>query len=150
MKRFNFRLEKIKRYKEQLEQEKRMNLATKRRILALEKEKLSEIVLTQRRYFAEYGARRTGRLNLGQLIIAKRYLDKLSRDIAEQSKNVKHAEAEVAKAQNEFIVASKEKKKYEKLKEKHKAAYDYESLLAENRELDEFGARAKASALATA
>jgi flagellar FliJ protein len=142
MKKFNFRLEKIKRFKDQLEQNKRMKLAAKQAYLYLEKNKLITATETRNRYFSLYGVRKPGKINIIQLIIAKRYIDKLSRDVLEQTKQVNLAERDVDKAKNELLEASKEKKKYEKLKSRHLATYLQDVNREENRELDEFAAGA--------
>ena len=141
MKKFNFRLEKIKRFKEQLEQDKKMKLAAERNRLQNEKLKLAEIITTRDKYFTRYSIRKPGKLNIAKLIIAKRYLDKLAGDILEQRKKITGVEADVKKAQEDLLEASKEKKKYEKLRNRHLALYNEESSRAENRELDEFGSR---------
>jgi len=143
MKKFNFRLEKIKRYKEQLEQEKKLKLAAERQNLFKEQNTLTDIVKVQDRYWTQYSERKLGKINVNQLIVTRRYLDKLAKDVSVQTKKVKRAENKVTKAQDAYIQASKEKKKYEKLKEKHLELYTKESQRLENIELDEFGSRRK-------
>jgi len=140
MKKFNFRLEKIKRYKDQLEQNKRMKLAAEQAHLYIEKNKLTKAIETRNRYFSLYGVRKPGKVNINQLIIAKRYVDKLTREVIEQTRQVALVENDVDKAKKELLEASKEKKKYEKLKSKHLAAYLEDANREENRELDEFAA----------
>jgi len=142
MKKFNFRLEKIKRFKDQLEQNKRMKLAAKQAHLYIEKNKLTTAVENRKKYFSLYGIRKPGKVNIYQLIIAKRYVDKLASDVREQTRQVALVEKDVDKAKKELLEASKEKKKYEKLKSKHQAAYLENVNREENRELDEFAAGA--------
>ena len=141
MKKFNFRLEKIRRYKEQLEEDKKMKLAAERARLYAEREKLTAIIEVHNRYFEQYGQERKGKLNIQLLVLTKRYLDKLSRDIRDQEKTIAEVENDVQVAQQELIEATKEKKKYEKLKEKYKANYYKEMIKEESQELDEFGMR---------
>ncbi|MCP4583192.1 MAG: flagellar export protein FliJ [candidate division Zixibacteria bacterium] len=142
MKKFKFRLEKIKRYKEQLEQGKKMKLAAEQTRLQIGKNELSEAITMKDRYFSMYGVRKPGILNITTLIIAKRYLDKLAHDILNHRNKVAGIEKNVHKAQQDLLEAAKERKKYEKIKNRHLAAYKEEMTREENRELDEFGARA--------
>jgi len=149
MKKFKFRLERIRKYKEQVEEERKRQLAVTQNKLNDEKNKLSLIVATRNRYLAIFGVRTTGRINMRDLILSKRYLDKLSADIVVQTKIAKAAEQEVSKAQKALLEAVKEKKKYDKLKEKQLDGYRKENLLAENKEMDEFGARPKENRFST-
>jgi flagellar protein FliJ len=141
MKKFNFRLEKILRYKEQLEEDKKMKLAAKQADLLIEQKKLLILIETRDRYFQKYGVRKKGKVNITQLILSKRYLDKLGRDISLQNDIVGKAEVSVSEAQQELIEAAKERKKYEKLKTRYKTNYNKEMVRLEGIELDEFGSR---------
>jgi flagellar protein FliJ len=143
MKKFKFRLERIRKFKEQVEEERKRGLAVSQNKLMAEKEKLSLIVATRSRYLAIYGVRSAGKINMRDLIVGKRYLDKLAADIVMQTKAAKVAEQEVVVAQKALLEAVKEKKKYDKLKERQLDINKKENLLAENKELDEFGARNK-------
>jgi len=145
MKKFNFRLEKIKKYKAQLEQSQKMKLAKRQSLRLIEKNMLSAIISTRNKYFAEYGVRVPGRVNINILIISKMYIDKLGRDIVNQTEKVIASEKDVADAQKELLQATREKKKYDKLKEKHLKVYNKEMIRSETKELDEFGARSSRS-----
>ncbi|OQX92265.1 MAG: flagellar export protein FliJ [candidate division Zixibacteria bacterium 4484_95] len=141
MKKFNFRLEKIKRYKEQLEQDKKRKLATQQIRCQKEKNKLASLTSKHDKYFSLYGVRKPGRININQLILSKRYIDKLSGDMKNQAKIVSSAQKNVAGAQKALLEASREKKKYEKLKKRKLQSYTEESNRLENKELDEFSSR---------
>ena len=141
MKKFNFRLEKIRRYKEQLEQDKKMKFAAEQSRWIKERNTLENIIEKRNSYFSKYGVRKPGKLNIIQLLISKRFLDKLARDISEQAKIVAKAQENMNKAQIDLVEASRERKKYEKLKEKYKVLYNKETEREVNKELDEFGAR---------
>jgi flagellar protein FliJ len=144
MKKFKFRLERIRRFKEQLEDERKRGLAVCQNKLNAEKEKLSHIIETRNRYLGTFGIRTTGKVNMRDLIVAKRHLDKLAADIVIQTKAAKSAEHEVSVAQKALLEAVKEKKKYEKLKERQLELNKKDNLLLERKELDEFGSRGKA------
>lgn len=118
-----------------------MKLASEQAHQLDEKNKLSDIILTRSNYFVMYGIRKPGKVNISSLLIAKRYVDKLSQDIVVQTETVAAAEKNVSKAQQELLNATRDKKKYEKLKEKHLKNYNKEMLRLETRELDEFGSR---------
>ena len=141
MNKFKFRLQRILRYKEQLEDEKKRKLADLQNRLVQEKNRLTGIITTRNKYLTSFGVRKTGRINLSNLIISKRYIDKLSGDIVVQTKIVRAAEGEVGVAQKALLEAAREKKKYAKLKEKQLDKHNREYLLKENKELDEFGSR---------
>ncbi|MCD6161895.1 MAG: flagellar export protein FliJ [candidate division Zixibacteria bacterium] len=141
MKKFNFRLEKIRKYKEQLEQNKKLKLASEQARHLVEQNKLSDIIYTKGKYYLMYGIRKPGKINIYNLLVAKRYIDKLSQDIVVQTEVVTSVEKNVSKAQQELLNASREKKKYEKLKEKHLQNFNKDMLRLETRELDEFGSR---------
>ena len=143
MRKFKFRLEKIRKYKEQLEQNKKLQLASRKAVHQAEQAKLHHVVSIKNYYYRAYGARRTGKLDILTMVIARRYLDKLNRDIMMQKEIVAAAEKKVIMAQKELLEATRDKKKYEKLKERHLKAYSEELLRSETRELDEFGAREK-------
>jgi flagellar FliJ protein len=147
MKKFKFRLERIRKFKEQLEDERKRGLAISQNKLMSEKEKLSLVVATRNKYLAIFGIRSTGNINMRDLIVGKRHLDKLAADIVVQTKATKFAEHEVATAQKALLEAVKEKKKYEKLKERQLENYRKDNLQSENKELDEFGSRGKENRL---
>jgi len=141
MRKFNFRLEKIRRYKEQLERDKKLKLAAEQARLQLENSRLEQIILVSKGYFARYGTRRPGKINIHELIIFKRFMDKLAGDIKNQRQKIAAMEKQVALAQKELLEATRDKKKYDKLKEHRLEDYSQAVLRLENNELDEFGAR---------
>jgi flagellar FliJ protein len=141
MRKFNFRLEKIRKYKEQLERDKKLKLAAEQARLQIEIARLEQIISVRRAYFQRYGMRRPGRVNIHELIIIKRFLDKLASDIKDQRLIVAAAEKQVAVAQKELLEATRDRKKYDKLKEHRLADHSRGVLRVENNELDEFGAR---------
>jgi flagellar FliJ protein len=141
MRKFSFRLEKIRKYKEQLERDKKLKLATEQARLQIEIARLEQIISVRRAYFLRYGMRQPGRVNIHELIIIKRFLDKLAGDIKDQRLVVAAAEKQVAMAQKELLEATRDRKKYDKLKEHRLEDHSRGVLRVENNELDEFGAR---------
>lgn len=138
---FKFRLERIRRFKEQDEEDKKRKLAIEQSRLSLEKKTLNDFLTLRSRYLAKFGVKKTGRVNLTELILSKRYLDKLSADIVLQTKRVDGAEKSVALARKALLEASREKKKYDKLKEKQLDKYRQETNRSLVKELDEFGSK---------
>ena len=92
-------------------------------------------------YFSRYGIRRPGRVNIHQLIIFKRFLDKLASDIKNQRQIIAGLEKQVDLAQKQLLEATRDKKKYDKLKEHRFEDHTLAVMRLENNELDEFGAR---------
>ena len=106
-----------------------------------EKNKLLSIFLVRNKYFSIYGVRKLGKVDINNLIISKMHMDKLNWDITTQIEVVTASENNKAKAQKELLKSTQDKKKYEKLREKHLKAHDKEVIRDETNELDEFGAR---------
>ena len=82
-----------------------------------------------------------GKLNILVLMFSRRYLDKLYRDITKQKDRVKKSEDKVDDAKHRLHAAMRDRKKYEKLKERRRLEYEYESGRAEQKELDEIASR---------
>ena len=89
-----------------------MKLAAEQYRLQIGKNELAEVIATREKYFSLYGVRKPGKINISRLIIAKRYLDKLARDILNHRNNVTAIEKDVDRAQQDLIEAAKERKKY--------------------------------------
>lgn len=141
MRKFNFRLEKIRKYKEQIERDRKLKLAAEQARLQAEIGRLRQIMGVRTAYFSRYGIRRPGRVNIHQLIIFKRFLDKLASDIKNQRQIIAGLEKQVDLAQKQLLEATRDKKKYDKLKEHRFEDHTLAVMRLENNELDEFGAR---------
>jgi flagellar FliJ protein len=142
LKRFRFRLEKILRYKNQIENRKKQILSERNNELNNEKASLDRLFERNNSYQARYGSLFRGKLNILGLMFSRRYLDKLYQDIGQQRQVVKKSEKKVNEAKLQLQAAMRDRKKYEKLKERKKLDYDYEAGREERKELDEIASKA--------
>ena len=143
MKRFNFRLEKILRYKNQVEERKKQILSERNNELNMEMASLSALKVRNASYRIKYSSLFRGKMNILRLRLSRDYLDKLNRDIIKQTGRVRESEQRVDKAKRQLQKAMRDRKKYEKLKERRKSEYDYEYNRQEQKDLDEIGSRQK-------
>lgn len=74
-------------------------------------------------------------------MFSRRYLDKLYRDIAKQKDRVKKSKNKVDDAKHQLHAAMRDRKKYEKLKERRRLEYEYETGREDQKELDEIASR---------
>ncbi len=138
MKRFTFRLERILRYKVQIEEQKRLILASRVEELKENKEKMLRMTREREEYFVLYSSYFNGIIDINRLKIARRYLDKLHVDLINQAKRVIDCEKKVEKAKLELIEAMRDRKKFENLRERKLQAYEKEANKEEQKYLDEF------------
>ena len=143
MKRFRFRLEKILRYKTQIEDRKKQVLTERTNELNIEKSRLHKIENSISLYGNRYSSLFKGRLNIRGLQHSRRFLDKLSNDRKYQNDRVLKSEKKADAAKADLRAAMRDRKKYEKLEERKKRAYDYEMNRVEQKEFDEFGSKMK-------
>ena len=143
MKRFRFRLEKILRYKNQIENRKKQILSERNNELNNETISLNRLFERNNSYQAKYESLFKGRLNILRLMLSRRHLDKLYQDIGKQREVVKKSEKKVNEAKLQLQAAMRDRKKYERLKEKRRLEYDYEAGREERKELDEIASRSR-------
>jgi flagellar FliJ protein len=142
MKRFTFRLERILRYKIQIEEQKRLFLAARMEELKNNKEKLLKMTREREEYSRQYSSYFNGHIDINRLKIARRFLDKLHVELINQAKKVIETEKKVEKAKLDLIEAMRDRKKFENLKERKLQAYEKESNKEEQKYLDEFAGQA--------
>lgn len=136
--RFRFRLQTVLEYKQRREEEEQRELAKKKEILAKEEKRLRSLQRlqeTRRQELAEKSAK--GDLNVDELRMYHEHQKKMARDIAHQNVRVQQAQADMEFQRQKLLQASKEKKTYEKLKEKHHQAFVAEVEAEEAKLIDE-------------
>ncbi len=147
MKQFKFRLEKVLRYKIQLEDRKKQALSERNAQLNQDKNSLLELHERKSLYQKKYSSLFHGKINIYGLIFSKRFLDRLNGEITQQEKVVKNSEEKVAGAKRELHEAMRERKKFERVKEKKRYEYEYESGREEQKEFDELASKRGATLL---
>jgi len=144
LKRFKFRLEKILRYKNQIEDRKKQFLSERSNELNIEEANLNRLFDRNTSYQNRYRSLFKGKLNILGLMFSRRYLDKLYQDIVNQKDIVNKTEKKVDEAKLQLQAAMRDRKKYDRLKEKRKFKYEYEAGREEGKEFDEIASRSRA------
>lgn len=137
MARFRFSLEHILNMKAKLEEQAKNEYAQANARLLTEQEKLD--VLQQRRDIAEQELRivLTERLAVLEIRCKEEALEQIKMYVMQQLLTVKRYEKEVEVAREKLTEAMKERKTFEKLKEKALEAFRKEEQRTEQKEVDE-------------
>ena len=147
MKPFRFRLEKILGYKRQIEDRKKQTLAKRNNELNLEISRLRLLIDRDKSYRAKYAELFKGKMNITRLRFSRGYLDRLNKEITVQTEQVNKSREKVNRAKAILREAMRDRKKYEKLKERRKLEHYYEAGRAEQKDLDEIGIRPRTGKL---
>lgn len=135
---FKFKLQNVLDYKKDLEDKEKEKLA---RILAeLEKAIAYKQMLEQKRVQAKVELKekqKAGGIDVNQLRFYTNYLKKLDRDILQAAMLIEQIKAREREQRLALLEAVKERKKYEKVKEKHKEEFDAEEADKERKLIDE-------------
>lgn len=143
MKRFRFRLERILRFKEQVEQQKKLILADKNEDLKRENNRLSDLTTKREEYSKKYGRLFKGRIDVNNLKTALRFLNKIKGDVVLQTKKVDNAEKGVENAKLDLQDSMRDRKKFANLQDRKRKEYDFESNREDRKELDEFASQSR-------
>ena len=137
MKRFSYRLEPLLKVKAHREKEKQRDLAEALQHVYAQKDKLGEID-TQREQTVSHQRRSlTGTLILRELLVCSRYLTRLKKDAVTGQELLRGYERTADEKREKLVEATKEKKIYEKLKEKQQDDFMKSVEDAERKENDE-------------
>jgi flagellar FliJ protein len=142
VKKFNFRLERILQYKGQIEDQKQRELAAKMDELETQRGILLELTSKKEAYQKQYSSLFKGLIDVEKLKVARRFVDKLHRELVNQAKKVIECERNVEKAKANLLEAMRDRKKYENLRVRKYKAYEKDTIRQEQKALDEFGGQA--------
>lgn len=124
---FKFRLQSVLEFKEKIEEDEKRELARLKEIQKREEEHLNYLKsLKVHRSLELMQKSAQGILNVEELQRYHLHIEKLKEDIAQQEIKLQQIAMEVEQQRLKLLEATKEKKTYEKLKEKH-----YEEFLKE-------------------
>lgn len=139
MPKFNFRLQKVLDIKKHKEEEKKQELA--KLLLKYKKEEALLFYLkdNQTKYQNKLREKQRGAMDIFEMIFYYTYLYKLSYDIKNQQDILRKLETEINNKREEVISASKERKIFEKLKDRKFSQWKQEQNLQEQKFLDEIG-----------
>ncbi|MEZ5359446.1 MAG: flagellar export protein FliJ [Candidatus Zixiibacteriota bacterium] len=141
MKKFNFRFEKILSYRRHQEKLRQRALAQVRNLEEKQKQEILGIQQDRERHLEEERQYLIGTINPQQLTAFSRYYLKLKGMEISGKDVLRKIQIEVSQKRQELIDATKQRKIYEKLKEKHKEKYVAEQNLLLQKENDEIGTK---------
>lgn len=137
MKKFTYRLEPVLKIKSHLEKERQKEHAVALQQVMLQQEKLAGIEAERQQTFDCQREHLVGKIQPQQLLSASRYLVKLKRDTVTGSELLRGLEREAEVRRQRLIEATKQKKIYEKHKERKKTQLLQEIEDHEKKALDE-------------
>ncbi len=141
MKKFKFRFEKLLSYRRYLEKQKQRELAAIQNMEMQQRRKLKHIAADRSTHQKQERQHLRGKIYPDRLRGFTRYYLLLNKMEISGQEVLRQIEKEVDKKRGELIEASKQKKIYEKLKERHRSRYDRQLNLLLQKENDEVGAR---------
>lgn len=137
MSKFIYRLQNVLDIKLKLESQAKTNFSMIAARLNEEEAKLSALYVTKSEYEDEYRAKSLGRLNVAELKFAKDNVEYIKGRIEEQIEVINNVRRELEVARFRLNEAMKERKIYEKLKEKAFEEFLQEESAAEKKEIDQ-------------
>ncbi len=146
MKKFKFRFQSVEDVKRREEDAKREHLALANRTLQDQETALAGLHTLrddcQRRIVEQATA---GRLNAAEITLSHLYLQKVAGDIQRQRAQVARMQQEVETRRELLLQAAQERKMFESLKARDRAAHLYEENKQEQALMDEIAGRQKSS-----
>jgi len=137
MKKFKYRLEPILKIKSHAEKQRQKEHAAALQQVYRQKEQLSAIDGERERTFAFQRTRLQGTIQTQQLLAASRYLVRLKRDTLTGSELLRGLERESERKRQMLVQAAKERKIYEKLRERQQTKFNQEVEQHDRKALDE-------------
>jgi flagellar protein FliJ len=137
MKKFRYRLEPILKIKSHTEKQRQKDHAHALQNVYKQLDVLMEIDGERNRAFDFNRDRAVGKLSVQTLQATSRYLGKLKMDALKGKEVLSGLEKEAERKRVALVEASRDKKVYEKLKEKKKTQFLVENESLENKTLDE-------------
>jgi len=138
MKKFRYRLQKILSLKSTLKKQVQKEFASAESELNRQKNILESIKSELHTRLKDEKDSRTKKLNLTQITLTQQYFGQLKFLINHQSQVVSKASKTVADKRKDLLEASKEERKYERLKEIRRDEYNRELEITDQKETDEF------------
>lgn len=137
MKQFTYRLEPLLKVKAHLEKEKQRDLAEALQRVYAQKAQLGEIDTHREQTVEHQRESMTGKLSLAELLVCSRYLTRLKKDAVAGQELLRGYERKADEKREKLVEATKEKKIYEKLKEKQQDEFMKSVEELERKENDE-------------
>lgn len=139
MKKFKYRLQALLKMKEHIEKERQKQLATSAKRVQDQEQLLEDVDEHRERTVDRQRERTKSRFSVAEMLVVSRFLHKLKRDTVLGKEMLKVLKKDEDEKRQDLLEATKERKKYEKLKEKQEDKHyeGIETFLA--KESDETG-----------
>ena len=138
MKKFQFRLQKVKEIKEEIEKQKMQQLAAAQNRVAKEVEKLDVLYTNQTECYQRLEELRSNeKIDCTEMRSCYDFLNRLEQDIANQKIRIARANQEVEKRRLILLEAAKERKILDNLKDRQQKVYMSEIARKEQAVLDD-------------
>ncbi len=137
MKKFQYRLESLLKVKAHIEKEKQKAHAGSMKKVLDQQLALTEIEIKRLRAFDQQRQRAAKHFSVAEMLVISRYAQKLRRDDALGGEFLKALEKEADQTRTDLVEASRERKKYDKLKDKLREKHHKEVNAAMVKENDE-------------
>lgn len=149
MKRFNFRLKKVLKHREIVENLRKEKLGKAKSELKKERDLLRKMEDTRRRTREEWKERRSNLISLPEALIYETYLERMDEEVGLQTTKAAQLSQKVEKTRQDLIEASQEKKIVEKLKERREEEYSnemkrFEQGISDEASVNQFNRKPKA------
>ncbi len=141
IKKFRFRLEKVLQLKSHLEAEKQKELALSTQKVLHQVHAINEIDRVRGECCDKERRHLTGNVDPIHLLTFSRYFLQLKKNELKGRMVLKGLKGEEEKRRLDLVAATRQRKIYEKLKERRHQAYQKESALIEQKEQDEMAAQ---------
>ena len=137
---YRFKLQALLNHRRHQEEVCQKALADARRELSIAQEKLKDLKKERRDNIQRLHLKQEEHHNSANILIFTNYIEKLSRDIEAQKRQMQHVAQKVTQNREQLIAAMKKRKTLEKLKEKGWLAYQRKMMQAERKFNDEVAA----------
>jgi flagellar FliJ protein len=137
MKKFKYRLEALLKAKEHIEKEKQKQHATALQQVHNQQQSLKRIDRYRKSTLYQQRRGMTGSMSVAEMLVYCRYILKLKRDTLAGGELLKALKETEQKKRQSLVEASKERKVYEKLKERRREQFNNDVSLQTTKENDE-------------
>ena len=137
MKRFKYRLQSLLNVKSHVEKEKQKEHAAALQQVHNQQRQLTEVGHRRTNTFSAQRGLQKDRITLAELLVCTRYLVKLKKDTVVGNELLRGFEKNAEEKRQDLVEASKQRKIYEKLKEKQLDRFYKEVKMMETKETDE-------------
>jgi len=137
MKKFRYRLHALLKMKEHIEKEKQKELATSLMRVQNQQQRLGELEDNRHRSFDHQRAATQSRFSVAEMLVVSRYLHRLKRESVMGAELLRVLKKDEDNKRLHLLEATKERRKYEKLKERQREKHHKDAESTLTKESDE-------------